>query len=49
MSKIYFMSLAGVFVLGSVSFGQQYEPTDAHAVLKKEHGKWDAAHQDVAW
>lgn len=43
MSKICFMSLAGVFVLGSVSFGQQYEATDAHAVLKKEHGKWDAA------
>lgn len=43
MSKICFMSLAGVFVLGSVSFGQQFEATEAHAVLKKEHGKWDAA------
>lgn len=42
MAKLSFVSFAGVFVLGSVAFGQQYQATDAHKVLQKDAGTWTA-------
>lgn len=42
MTKLSFVSFAGVFVLGSVAFGQQFEATPEHAILKKDLGSWDA-------
>lgn len=43
MAKLSFVSFAGVFVLGSVAFGQQYEAKAEHAILKKDVGTWNAS------
>lgn len=43
MAKLSFVSFAGVFVLGSVAFGQQYEAKEEHEILKKDVGTWTAA------
>ena len=43
MAKLSFVSFAGVFVLGSVAFGQQYEAQPEHGVLKKDAGTWTAS------